>query len=71
MSIKLTKHELRLAYKLREASEILGVPVSTLRKRIKEGRIDVVTGLGPWLITKEEIDRVLSEALRGGKGGPK
>lgn len=69
MSIKLTKHELRLAFKLREASDILGVPVSTLRKRIREGRIEVVTGLGPWVITRAEIDRILGDTLRNGKGG--
>lgn len=61
----------RRAYKLVVASEILGVPVSTLRKRIREGRIEVVTGLGPWLITREEIDRILSDTLRSGKAKDK
>lgn len=58
-----------LAYKLRDASELLSVPVSTLRKRIRQGDIEVVTGFGPWLITTEEIDRLLKITLRGRKGG--
>lgn len=60
--------ETRLSYKLREAAELLGVPASTLRKRIREGEIDAVTALGPWLITRKEIDRILAQTLRNSNG---
>jgi excisionase family DNA binding protein len=58
----------RLAYKLSEAAELLSVPASTLRKRIREGEINAVTTLGPWLITRKEIDRVLECTLRPSNG---
>lgn len=64
-----TTTKTRLAYKLSEASTLLGVPVSTLRKRIREGRINVIIGIGPWLISQKEIDRILSQTLRNEQEG--
>jgi len=57
-----------LAYKVRDAAYILGVPASTLRKRIREGEVDAITALGPWLITRKEIERILECTLRNSNG---
>lgn len=54
----------RLAYRLAEVSRMIGIPASTLRTMIRRGEINPVTSFGTWLITREELDRLLSKRLR-------
>ena len=54
----------RLAYRLREASELIGIPVSTLRAMAKRGEFNPVTAFGPWLITADDLRDLLTKRLR-------
>lgn len=54
----------RLAYRLREASALLGIPVSTLRAMAKRGEFNPVTAFGPWLITADDLRGLLNRRLR-------
>jgi len=54
----------RLAYRLREVSDLIGVPVSTLRAMIRRGEINPVTSFGTWLITAEDLRELLERRLR-------
>lgn len=54
----------RLAYRLREASALLGIPVSTLRAMGKRGEFNPVTAFGPWLITAADLRELLNRRLR-------
>lgn len=54
----------RLAYRLREASELIGIPASTLRTMAKRGEFNPVTAFGPWLITSEDLRNLLDKRLR-------
>jgi excisionase family DNA binding protein len=54
----------RAAYRLREAAELTGVPVSTFRTLIRRGEINPITGLGVWLIAAEELEALLQKRLR-------
>ncbi len=54
----------RLAYRLREASALLGIPVSTLRSMARRGEFNPVTAFGPWLITAEDLRELLQRRLR-------
>lgn len=54
----------RLAYRLKEVSEMIGIPVSTLRKMIRNGEINPVTAFGTWLITAEDLEALLDRRLR-------
>lgn len=59
-----TSDSSRLAYRLAEVSRMIGIPASTLRTMIRRGEINPVTSFGTWLITREELDRLLSKRLR-------
>jgi hypothetical protein len=54
----------RLAYRLREASDLIGIPVSTLRAMAKRGEFNPVTAFGPWLITAEDLRMLINKRLR-------
>jgi len=54
----------RLAYKIAEAAEMLGVSPSTLRKMVRRGDLNVITSFGPWLIAKTELNRLMEKTLR-------
>ena len=54
----------RLAYKVGEAAEMLGVSPSTLRKMARRGDLNVITSFGPWLISRSELDRLMEKTLR-------
>lgn len=56
----------RAAYRLREASELTGVPVSTFRTLIRRGELNPITGLGVWLIAADDIEALLNKRLRNG-----
>jgi len=49
----------RIALSVKEVAQMVGVPPSTIRSRIREGKILIVTGFGPWRISKAELDRIL------------
>jgi len=54
----------RLAYRLREASALIGIPTSTLRSMAKRGEFNPVTAFGPWLITADDLRGLLNKRLR-------
>jgi hypothetical protein len=54
----------RTAYRLREASEMTGIPVSTFRKKIRCGDLNPITGLGVWLIAADDLQTLLNRRLR-------
>jgi len=55
-----TKAPSRITYRLKEVAVMTSIPASTLRSRIRAGQIKAITCFGPWLISKEELDRLLS-----------
>jgi hypothetical protein len=56
----------RVAYRLREASELTGIPVSTFRTLARRGEWNPITGFGVWLIAAEELEVLLNKRLRNG-----
>ena len=58
----------RVAYRLREVSEMTGVPASTLRTMVRRGELNPVTSFGVWLITAEELEALLNRRLRNIRG---
>ena len=54
----------RAAYRLREASELTGIPVSTFRTLIRRGDLNPITGLGVWLIAADDLEALLTKRLR-------
>lgn len=54
----------RVAFRLREVSEMTGVPASTLRTMVRRGELNPVTSFGVWLITAEELEALLQKRLR-------
>jgi len=54
----------RAAYRLREASEMTGIPVSTFRKKIRCGDLNPITGFGVWLIAADDLEALLKRRLR-------
>ena len=56
----------RRVFTLKEAAQILGVHVDTLRRSIKSGKIKGIQMVkaGNWKISREEIERFMS-----GEGG--
>ena len=54
----------RVAYRLREASQLTGIPVSTFRSLIRRGEINPITGLGVWLISASDLEFLLNKRLR-------
>lgn len=54
----------RIAYRLAEVSNLIGVPVSTLRSMIRRGELNPVTAFGTWLITVEDLQELLNRRLR-------
>lgn len=58
----------RATYRLREASELTGIPVSTFRTLIRRGEINPITGLGVWLIAADDLQALLNKRLRNQRG---
>ncbi len=56
----------RVAYRLREVSEMTGIPASTLRTMARRGDLNPITGFGVWLIAAEELVALLNRRLRNG-----
>jgi hypothetical protein len=54
----------RAAYRLREASELTGIPASTFRTMIRRGEINPITGFGVWLIAAADLQELLNKRLR-------
>lgn len=54
----------RLAFRLKEVSAAIGVPVSTLRTMIRRGDINPVTAFGAWLITAADLEQLMTRRLR-------
>lgn len=52
----------RLAYPLREAAEIIGVPERTFRDAHSRGEFVAVKRCGKWLVTRAELLRWLSDS---------
>lgn len=58
----------RAAYRICEASELTGIPVSTFRTKIRRGEINPITGLGVWLIAADDLAALLEKRLRNTRG---
>jgi hypothetical protein len=58
----------RVAYRLREASALTGIPVSTFRTMARRGDLNPITGFGVWLISAEELEALLQKRLRNTRG---
>jgi hypothetical protein len=54
----------RAAYRLREASELTGIPASTFRTLIRRGDLNPITGFGVWLIAADDLESLLNKRLR-------
>lgn len=54
----------RAAYRLREASELTGIPASTFRTLIRRGDLNPITGFGVWLIAADDLQALLKKRLR-------
>jgi hypothetical protein len=54
----------RAAYRLREVSAMLGIPVSTLRTMVRRGEINPITAFGTWLIAAEDLQALVKKRLR-------
>ncbi|MEX2578810.1 MAG: helix-turn-helix domain-containing protein [Verrucomicrobiales bacterium] len=53
----------RLAYRLKEVSILIGIPVSTLRKMIHRGEINPIVAFGTWLVLAEDLAELLTKRL--------
>lgn len=62
-SIPKSESTVRVAYRISEVAAMTGIPASTIRTRIHAGDIAVITSFGPWIISKSELDRLLSITL--------
>lgn len=51
----------RLAYPLREAAQLCGIPERTFRDAFSRGEFRAVKRCGKWLVTRSELLRWLSE----------
>ena len=58
----------RAAYRIREASELTGIPASTFRTKIRRGELNPITGLGVWLIAADDLQALLGKRLRNRRG---
>ena len=58
----------RAAYRLREASELTGIPASTFRTLIRRGDLNPITGFGVWLIAADDLEALLNKRLRNIRG---
>ena len=58
----------RAAYRLREVSEMTGIPASTLRTMVRRGDLNPITSFGVWLIAAEELEALLQKRLRNIRG---
>ena len=54
----------RAAYRLREVSEMTGIPASTLRTLVRRGDLNPITSFGVWLIAADELETLLQRRLR-------
>jgi predicted site-specific integrase-resolvase len=54
----------RVAYRLREVSEMTGIPASTLRTMARRGTLNPITSFGVWLIAADELEQLLKKCLR-------
>ena len=57
----------RLAYSMRETSEMLGVSYITVHRLLKRGRLRASDALRNKVIPKSEIERFLRESTQSGK----
>lgn len=57
----------RAAYRLREVSEMTGIPTSTLRTMVRRGDLNPITSFGVWLVSAGELEGLLNKRLRNGK----
>lgn len=57
----------RVAYRLREVSDMTGIPVITLRTMARRGDLNPITSFGTWLIAAEELEALLNKRLRNGR----
>jgi Helix-turn-helix domain len=58
----------RAAYRLREISEMTGIPASSLRTMVRRGDLNPITSFGVWLIGAEELAELLEKRLRNTRG---
>jgi len=61
-----SKKPARIAFRIKEVAAMTGVHASTIRARVRSGELAVIQGFGPWLITKDELDRFMKETAIGG-----
>lgn len=54
----------RLAYRLSEVSDMIGIPTSTLRTMVRRGELNPITSFGTWLIYADELEALLKKRLR-------
>lgn len=54
----------RVAYRLREVSQMTGIPASTLRTMARRGDLNPITSFGTWLIAADELEKLLGKRLR-------
>lgn len=54
----------RRGYSVREVAEMYNVSPSTIRKRIRDGTINIVTCIGPWRIPESALERLGMQKLR-------
>ena len=54
----------RRAYRVREVSEMTGIPASTLRRMVRAGELNPIVGFRTWLIAAEDLDAILNKRLR-------
>lgn len=54
----------RLAYRLSEVSEMVGVSTATLRSLIHRKELNPIVGFKTWLIAAEDVQELLKKRLR-------
>ena len=54
----------RLAYRLSEVSEMVGIPVSTLRSMIHRQELNPIVGFKTWLLAAQDVQELLKKRLR-------
>jgi len=51
-----------------EAPALTGIPVSTLRTKVRRSEINPITGFGVWWIAAEDLEALLNKRLRNKRG---
>ncbi len=65
-----TQRDGRLAYRLKEVSAMVGVPVSTLRTMIHRQELNPIVSFGTWLIPAEDLHALLGHRLHNTRRSP-